>query len=294
MSKQSAKKSQPPKNAGPIPFDDQQINSQGRPTLAAVDTLEQAGVDDLTLAQLVHATYRPLDQHPHKAKIEASVSPDAPSVGQLRADVIKVPGVDPLYIIAIRGTQGMGNWLANMDARLQPSTQVSPEHPHGEPRPKVHAGFARASETLTPALAEAIPTGSQVIIAGHSLGAAIAVFLVPRLIAHGMLVQRVVTFGCPRVGDANYRDAWHRQTSVPIRRYVNGPDPVCQLPTPLRGYRHIGALRWYSYQGQRTEAGAWMRFGNRLGAYWAAWRTPGSDLLAYHDMRAYVARLQAG
>lgn len=258
---------------------------------ASVAGVGMATIDDTVLAQLVRATYQPLDQHPHQAKLHATITPHGPGVGHLRADIIKPVSPDDLYIVAIRGTQGTGNWLANLDARLVPSTQLDASW-DGSDRPKVHAGFARASEAMTPVLATQVPPGARVILAGHSLGAAIAVFLAPRLRDRGITIERVVTFGCPRVGDAFYREAWHNTVAAPIRRYVNGPDPVCQLPTPWRGFCHIGDLRWYSYQGKQMDAGPWMRFGNRLGAYWSAWRTKGSDLLHYHDMARYVALLQ--
>ena len=238
------------------------------------------------LATWVAATYH--EGHPDQDLIEASLRPCPSGVGELRADILRPDPKTDLYAIAIRGTVDKGNWLANLDARLVPSTILTDDLEAGIYLPKVHAGFARASEQITPHIAKALPKGARVIITGHSLGAAIALFLAPRLEQAGFPVVKVVTFGCPRVGDINYRMAWHvRLGATRVWRHVYGPDPVCQLPTPLRGYLHIGELLWFSYQGEAMNAGPWMRFGNRLGAYWAAWRKPGADLIGYHDMGRY-------
>ena len=253
------------------------------------DKQDKNMITNQALANLVQATYQPIEQHPHASRIEATLTTEAFGVGQLRADILTDIEDQDLLIIAIRGSANNGNWLANIDARKVNSTILISTD--GSDQAQVHAGFARASETLTPAIQEAIPAGKRVIITGHSLGAAIALFVAPRLVQAGITVDRVVTFGCPRVGDANYLIDWTDRVGPVAHRYVNGPDPVCQLPTPLRGFRHIGKLHWHSYQGDALQAGAWMRFGNRLGAYWHAWRNPGADLIGYHAMRSYTALL---
>lgn len=249
-------------------------------------------VDKSQLAQWVDNTYG--DPALQGDILAATLTPGGPGVGQLRADILIPDEAVNRYVVVIRGTASAGNWLADLDARRIPSSILVDDLDGTVAPPKVHAGFARASEALTPHIATEIPAGAEVIIAGHSLGAAIALFLAPRLQLAGSKVTRVVTFGCPRVGDLAYRIAWHEQLpETAVSRVVNGPDPVCQLPTPLRGYRHIGDLHWYSYQGQLMSAGPWMRFGNRLGAYWDAWRDPGVDLIGYHSMGRYQ-RLLAG
>ena len=105
----------------------------------------------------------------------------------------------------------------------------------------VHAGFLRELDKLWPghiapdlAAIGAPAAGAAPVpmwAAGHSLGAAMATLAALRRPFHG-----VVTFGEPRVGrglDGVLRADIHT-------RYVNGDDPVTDVPPELFGYRHHG------------------------------------------------------
>jgi hypothetical protein len=101
---------------------------------------------------------------------------------------------------------------------------------------RVHEGFAAAVRTLRPQILEWIghakPDGSRLILAGHSLGAAMAT-----LAATIWRPAWLVTIGSPRVGDAAFVAtvaATHRV------RFVDCCDAVTEVPLEFGGYRHVG------------------------------------------------------
>jgi len=121
----------------------------------------------------------------------------------------------------------------------------------------VHHGFAEAAAAreVTEGLATAIaatrpPNGPPrpLLIAGHSLGAAIAA-LVSLQAAEDRSsppLTGVYTYGMPRTGGATfkqrYEEAINGQLGVTTYRLVNGPDIVPTVPPSLLHYRHVGRL----------------------------------------------------
>jgi predicted lipase len=100
---------------------------------------------------------------------------------------------------------------------------------------RVHAGFAQATRGLLPALRDWLSgpgagTGP-LVLAGHSLGAAIAT-LAAALLKPALLV----TLGSPRVGDASFVAA---QASAPCARFVDCTDIVTTVPPAVLGYVHV-------------------------------------------------------
>lgn len=65
-----------------------------------------------------------------------------------------------------------------------------------------------------------------VFVTGHSLGGALGIMLGDYLRRRGFHVRRVVTFGCPKVGDENFCLG----ISVPVINIRRPEDPVPQLP----------------------------------------------------------------
>jgi len=127
---------------------------------------------------------------------------------------------------------------------------------NGGGRGKVHHGFASALVEVWPELTRAVKKVGELpfFATGHSLGGALAVLAgeaLPEL-------HSIYTFGAPRVGDGDFRDAYPH----PVHRLVHNNDVVPMLPPPLR-YRHIGkpvfideagAVRLGSSLGERTSS----------------------------------------
>jgi hypothetical protein len=77
-------------------------------------------------------------------------------------------------------------------------------------------------------------------VTGHSLGGALAELAASHLRAEGIAVRATYTFGCPRVGDAEFARSI---ASLPLYRVVNDRDIVARVPTIEHfGYHHVGTL----------------------------------------------------
>ena len=124
----------------------------------------------------------------------------------------------------------------------------------------VHAGFAEAAaapevmDSVRKAIAATRQAGGPVrplLIAGHSLGAAIASLAALQAAA----VEKhppaaVYTYGMPRTGGAIFKKRYEGTLDDPASlgnvtyRLVNGPDIVPTVPPSSIGYLHIGRLLW--------------------------------------------------
>ena len=137
-----------------------------------------------------------------------------------------------MAIVAFRGTETIGNALTDVKTALIR---------HGLFPGLVHLGFAYAADAVYPTvrtLVTSLGRGLPIWVTGHSLGGAMATLVAHRLTAEGFPVRAVYTYGSPRPGDRNFRDAYR----VPNYRFVNDNDLVPHLP--LRWcYRHVGHLK---------------------------------------------------
>jgi triacylglycerol lipase len=122
----------------------------------------------------------------------------------------------------------------------------------------VHTGFAEAAAApqITDSVRKAIAATQRtngparpLLIAGHSLGAAIASLAA----LHAAAVEKhppagVYTYGMPRTGGAIFKKRYEGALDDPASlgnvtyRLVNGPDIVPAVSPPLLGYLHVGRL----------------------------------------------------
>jgi triacylglycerol lipase len=147
-----------------------------------------------------------------------------------------------MAIVAFRGTESIGNALTDAETAL-----IRHEAFPG----LVHLGFSHAADTVYPTvrvLLRAASRGLPIWVTGHSLGGAMATLVAYRLAAEGFPVRAVYTFGSPRPGDRNFRDAY----PLANYRFVNDNDLV--PPLPLRWcYRHAGDLKLLTHDGTLLE-----------------------------------------
>ena len=166
----------------------------------------------------------------------------------LKAEFIKEGSTDcyiasnnDFVIVAFRGTEP-DEWqdmLTNAKIKLVPWD-------HG--RGKVHKGFMEANEEIWKKLTEKLKElpGRKVWFCGHSLGAALAMLAADRY-PHN---RGVCTFGCPRVGDATFAEAFNLHLAGKTFRYVNHHDVVTHVPPPILGYKHVEPARFIATDGK--------------------------------------------
>lgn len=94
----------------------------------------------------------------------------------------------------------------------------------------VHRGFDNAALTVLDDLLPRLEIDYSTTVTGYSLGGAMAVLLAAHLQIDGYPLERVVTFGQPKItnlaGLANFQD-------LPLLRFMNRNDPVPHLPPSL-------------------------------------------------------------
>ena len=136
------------------------------------------------------------------------------------ATVVAVAGTDPLVL---------GDLMTDLAIRLSPDG--------------IHTGFRAAAELLLPAVVDVVrAAATPVLIAGHSLGGAIAAVVAQRLAEAGRAPVAVYTYGMPRPGGAAFMGAYGDALGMRTFRLVHGDDSVASLPPSEIGYRHVGRL----------------------------------------------------
>jgi len=190
-----------------------------------------------------------------------------------------------LQEVVIRGTTNMKNALYDLRFR---------RHWNPELGLYLHAGFEAMALALYRDLLPRLEPEGELVLFGHSLGAAEAVILGMLLERDGYRVRRIYATGQPKVTDragaAKYRE-------LPVIRVVNENDPVPLLPPssldePGSTYVHLGGEYvlldgpYFSYlAGEYANDSAANAFWSNLG------QQKLSEELHEHRILSYLARL---
>jgi triacylglycerol lipase len=101
---------------------------------------------------------------------------------------------------------------------------------------KIHEGFFIMYDEMVNPILQTIKTyykeGMQIVVTGHSLGAAVSTILGAELKDVGYDNVIVYTFASPRVGNEGLTD-YINQIELPVFRIVNTEDIVPQIPLPV-------------------------------------------------------------
>lgn len=106
-----------------------------------------------------------------------------------------------------------------------------------------HSGFQAMAEALWEGISTCVTAALQakrrpLLVAGHSLGGALAVLIAKKLVEDLVAVTAVYTFGAPRAGIRSYMLDYNAALGDRTYRFVFGRDVV---PTvPAAPYRHVG------------------------------------------------------
>lgn len=158
--------------------------------------------------------------------------------------------------VAVRGSLDLNNWIDNIDA-----VKTAPYEGAGDV--EVHSGFWSEYEQLRDPIVAAVTEAAdkygtdRLSVAGHSSGGANSVFLAYD-VARGALLPGfellpLYTFGCPRVGNKAFYDAFEA-LDIEHTRVVHWRDIVPHLPNEWMGFRHTAREVWYSNEVRSSPA----------------------------------------
>ena len=146
---------------------------------------------------------------------------------------------EDLVLVAFRGTANRRNWLINLN------TFGTEAGGYG----KVHGGFYHAFHAARPALEQYIaqnaPADRKLVLAGHSLGGALATVAAAEWFQLYDLLS-VYTVGQPAAGKRDFRQFVSEQFGDRYFRMVNEDDLVPMVPP---GYKHVGQLLHFESDG---------------------------------------------
>ena len=151
---------------------------------------------------------------------------------------------------------------------------------------KVHVGFKGEIDKLWPAIEKAIANVDTLYITGHSLGAAMATIAASRIQDR---VTALVTFGSPRVGNAEFV----KSLVVQHYRVQNNCDDVTKVPFRLMGFVHHGTHKYMNFTGEFREFTPWQQVKDMARSRLKA-RAKGQKYIGVFDhmMTNYIAKLE--
>ena len=186
-----------------------------------------------------------------------------------------------LVFTVYRGTESPQDWIADF---------TFPQVPHA--LGNVEQGFSDVYDQTAASVAAAIPRAGgkpNVIVTGHSLGAALAVLAAAGIVASGAASQTsLYNFAGPRVGDLLFAAGFNSRVAT-AWRVVNTEDIVTTVPlaTPAlsAGMLPHNPLSFLNGLGQKLD---YEHVGNAV-----AFTTHTGSIAGNHDMQVYLAALNA-
>ncbi len=146
-------------------------------------------------------------------------------------------------VVAFRGTEdptsidGLKDWLLTdaMNLLVVPEGRLGHDLSAAGVGAKFHKGFVDAIAEIWEPLRDEVEAKMKqsdrpLWITGHSLGGALALLAAWLLKRRFINVHQIYTYGAPMIGNQKASDAFNREFSGKIFRYVSGRDPVPKLP----------------------------------------------------------------
>ncbi|KAJ5716654.1 Lipase class 3 [Penicillium malachiteum] len=153
---------------------------------------------------------------------------------------IALDETNELIVLAFRGSEDISNWIANLDFTFNDDSGLCDGC-------EVHSGWWSSWQTvaddITSELASAVSSypDYQLVITGHSLGAALAAISATDLRNSGYTLD-LYTYGQPRVGNLALADYMTEQGS--LWRTTHTDDIVPRVPPEILGYAHASPEYW--------------------------------------------------
>jgi len=193
-----------------------------------------------------------------------------------------VAASDSEVIVSCRGTQPSqpNDLLADLDT-------IPKRHGPGW----VHEGFRREARKILDSVVAwvAANPSKDIYVTGHSLGAAMALYITQELEYAGLQTRMLMSFGQPRLGNAAYTDSIRTQHY----RFVNCNDMVTHVPPRALLFKHHGTLCYINFYGNIRPLSDWQRFKDSFRARRRAWsKGQFFDGLYDHSVGHYVEKLK--
>ena len=134
-------------------------------------------------------------------------------------------------IFAFRGSVNVENWISNL--------QFDVVAPYDDADVKVHKGLYHEYLLYKDEISKFLVTGDQIVVTGHSSGAAMSMFFAYDIYRDYDVV--VYTFGKPRIGNAKFVES---ASAIRHFRVTHADDMVPHIPEEVLGYRHTGTEVW--------------------------------------------------
>lgn len=124
-------------------------------------------------------------------------------------------------LVAFQGTHDVAQALEDLDVRPRFMAGVG----------YVHHGFSELAEAAFPLVRDlAIEIGKPLVLAGHSLGGAVALLVGALLVRANLPPATVLAFGAPRISVGAAVGRVYRRDRTPLFLYRHGADLVPELP----------------------------------------------------------------
>lgn len=187
-------------------------------------------------------------------------------------------------------THTLDQWLSNLRRSKECARAFMRQTPG-----QVHLDFSLRVAELWPYLhnawkANGCPT---IDLAGHSRGGAMVTLLASLMAVNAApgYLGDIITFGCPRVGDARFADWYDDRLGQKTMRLVHCADGVPYLPTRLLGYSNMGSLVYIDRTGRISMDYESPPIMDRVIAMARHIGTRGARMVKDHNLTQYIAAL---
>ena len=185
-------------------------------------------------------------------------------------------------VITCRGTQPtqVNDLYADLDT-------IPKRHAEGW----VHEGFRREARKLLPMIINYVRQypNRTIWLTGHSLGAAMALYITQELEYEGLNPTMLFTYGCPRLGNQTYVNC----IKTEHHRYVNCNDVVTTVPPTWLGFRHDGNQHYINFYGNIRPLTTWQTIKDKWRAHKRSWLSgKWFDGIDDHSVDLYASKIK--
>ncbi len=174
--------------------------------------------------------------------LATDINPQRAMNGFVTMGIVAQNDADPNDVfIAIRGTEGVWEWMQDAKFLYKPFTNVQGGGLTEDGFTDMYMSFSftlAQTKTFMADLKASIPAGAHVTISGHSLGSSLATLLALDMGVNTSLPVKLYTLASPRVGDLTFHNLFNHVVPDAFR-VDNRMDIVPKTPPPLF-YFHVG------------------------------------------------------